>query len=148
MDRPRLLLVEPDTRRLFALSASVAQHAHVDVASNFFEARAHLDSGPPYDLLITNLRLGEYNGIQLAYMVRLAGAQTHVLVHAEARDLASAREVQRAGALYERTDRLVVTLPAYVGVPLPPQDRRDPLQFDRRRSARGGRRAWDRSGSA
>jgi len=147
LDRPRLLVVEPDTRRLFALSAAVTHHAHVDVAKNFLEARTCLDTGP-YDLLITNLRLGEYNGIQLAYMVRLAGSQTHVLVHAEARDLASAREVQRAGALYERTDRLVVTLPAYVGVALPPQDRRDPLQFDRRRSARGGRRAWDRSGSA
>lgn len=137
--------MEPDTRRLFALSAAAAHHAHVDVAENFLDARASLDAGP-YDLLVTNLRLGEYNGIQLAYMVRLASASTHVLVYSDARDTASARDVQRAGALYERTDRLAVTLPAYVGVSLPPQDRRDPLRFDRRRLGRGGRRAWDRFG--
>ena len=143
MDRPRLLLVEPDTLRQFALSAAAAHHAEVDIAGNFGDARAYLDA-VPYDLLVTYLRLGEYNGIHLAYMVRLAGAPTHVLVYADARDVASAGDIQRAGALYEQTERLPVVLPAYIGATLPSADRREPLRFDRRRIARGGRRAWDR----
>jgi len=115
----------------------------VDIAGNFGDARAYLDA-VHYDLVVTNLRLGEFNGIHLAYMVNLAGVPTHVLVYADSRDVASARDIQRAGALYEDTERLPVVLPAYIGATLPPVDRRDPLQFDRRRVFRGGRRAWDR----
>jgi hypothetical protein len=126
------------------LSAAAGHHADVDIAGNFGDARAYLDAAH-YDLLVTNLRLGEFNGIHLAYMVNLASVPTHVLVYADSRDAASARDIQRAGALYEDAERLPVVLSAYIGATLPPVDRRDPLQFDRRRLARGGRRAWDRS---
>jgi hypothetical protein len=125
------------------LSAAAAHDADVDVVGTFAEARTSLDD-VRFDLLVANLRLGEYNGIHLAYLVRLAGAQTHVLVHADACDAASAGDIRRAGALLDRTERLVVALPAYVSATLPPVDRRDPLRFDRRRFTRGGRRARDR----
>jgi len=126
------------------LSAAATHHAEVDIAGSFGDARAYLDAAP-YDLLVTYLRLGEYNGIHLAYMVRLAGGSTHVLVHADARDVGSARDIQRSGALYEQTERLPVVLPAYIGATLPSVDRREPLRFDRRHVARGGRRACDQS---
>ena len=115
----------------------------MEVAENFEEARARLDEAP-FDLVVASLRLGAYNGIHLAYAVRLAELSTRVLVHTIALDPAAARDIQGAGALYERTERMVVALPAYLGARLPDTDRRNPLQFDRRRLARGGRRAWDR----
>jgi CheY-like chemotaxis protein len=141
-ERPRLLLVEPERRRQLTLSALVSPLADVDIVDSFVDARARLEE-TLYDLVVADLRLGAYNGIHLAYTVRLAGAMTHVLVHAGARDAVAARDIQRAGALFERTERLVVALPAYVGAVLPLEDRRDPERFDRRRSNRGGRRAWD-----
>ena len=114
----------------------------MDVAESFDDARVFLDE-TQFDLVVANLRLGAYNGIHLAYTVRLAELSTHVIVHSDARDVTAARDIQRAGALYERTERLVVSLQAYLGGTLPSVDRRNPLQFDRRRFARGGRRAWD-----
>jgi hypothetical protein len=114
----------------------------VDVAESFDDARVWLDDAV-FDLVVANLRLGAYNGIHLAYTVRLGELSTHVIVHSDARDVAAASDIQRAGALYERTERLVVSLPAYLAGTLPSADRRNPLQFDRRRLARGGRRAWD-----
>jgi hypothetical protein len=65
-------------------------------------------------------------------------------VYTEAREPALAQDVRRAGAFYEITDRLPVTLPAYLVSTLPPSDRRDPAMPDRRTPFRGGRRIWDR----
>jgi hypothetical protein len=135
--------VEPVRRRQLALFAAATPHADVDIVETFAAARARLEDFK-FDLVVTNLRLGVYNGIHLAYIVRLAGAPTHVLVHTGSQDVGAARDIQRAGALFERTERLVVTLPAYLVSTLPPLDRRDPSRSDRRRDARGGRRAWDR----
>jgi hypothetical protein len=115
----------------------------VEVAENFEEARACLDDAR-FDLIVSSLRLGAYNGIQLAYAVRLAELSTRVVVHTNALDGAAARDIQSAGALYEHTERLILALPGYLGASLPAMDRRNPLQFDRRRLVRGGRRAWDR----
>ena len=135
--------MEPERRQQLTLFAAVSPLAAVDIVDSFIDARTRLEE-TPYHLVVADLRLGPYNGIHLAYTVRLAGAATHVLVHTGARDALSARDIQRAGALFERTERLVVALPAYIGAALPLEDRRDPEHFDRRRSARGGRRAWDR----
>lgn len=143
IERARVLLAEPlpHLRRAFAAAASL--RADVDVVDNFPDARARLNSAG-YDLVVANLRLGAYNGIHLAYVVGLSAGRARVVVHADAWDIVAVRDIRRANALYERTDRLVVTLPAYVGASLPPYDRRDPTRFDRRRAARGGRRAWDK----
>jgi len=125
------------------LFAAATPLADVDIVETFASARARVND-ERFNLVVANLRLGAFNGIHLAYVVHLTGSPTHVLVHTDSRDIASAGDIQRAGALYERTERLVVALPAYIVGALPPRDRRDPLRSDRRRNARGGRRAWDR----
>jgi DNA-binding NtrC family response regulator len=139
-----MLLVEPLRRLQRELAAATASHAAIDIVGSFADARRYVDAAP-YDLVVANLRLGPYNGIHLAYVVAGLESSTRVIVHAGDGDAASARDIQRAGALYEHTERLIVALTAYLGVNLPTRDRRDPIRFDRRRHPRGGRRAWDRA---
>jgi DNA-binding NtrC family response regulator len=134
--------VEPDPVRRIALGLAGGRLTHIDVCSSFQSARA-LVAATAYDLLVTNVRLEAYNGLHLVFLAKFAHAQVHAVVYDDRVDLGLASQVQRAGAFYEAAHRLPITLPAYVGAPLPAADRRTPAVFDRRMSARGGRRRWD-----
>jgi hypothetical protein len=137
-----ILLVETNDiarRRLEAAAASVAQ---VESHQCFATARARLCRAP-FDLLITNVRLGAYNGLHLVYLGSPGQGAPYSIVYSDERNPGLAREIQRAGAFYEVGVRLPVTLAAYVTGPLPDHDRRDPIITDRRRRFRGGRRGWD-----
>jgi hypothetical protein len=118
----------------------------VDVCTEFSLARARLFETPPPDLLVTNLRLGPFNGLHLVYLAQSANLPTICLTYGEHKnttDVALAREAQLAGAFYEASYRLPHALPAYLQATLPSRDRRDPSREDRRRTFRGGRRATD-----
>lgn len=117
--------------------------ADVIAAADFPKARRLLIDERP-DLVVTNLRLGDYNGIHLALLADRAS--TRVIVYTEELDLGFAREVREAGAFYERLPRLAVALPPYLQATLPPADLRDPATPDRRRTFRRGRRATDVQG--
>jgi hypothetical protein len=102
-----------------------------------------LRAAPP-ELLITALRLREYNGLNLVYLAAGAGLKTRSIVFTDDSDSGMAREVRAAGAFYEVRARLAKALPAYISAILPPHDRRNVGSFERRRSGRmGGRRAAD-----
>ena len=141
---PSVLVVEPDAGRLALLLLSLTNVARVVGCSDFQAARARLLIEPP-DLLIANVRLREYNGIHL---VMLASASTRSVVYMDPEDLVLLREAQRAGAFVESPERLLRSLPSYVGSALGVRDRRDLQRFDRRSTARGGRRAADAQVSA
>lgn len=136
-----VLLVEPDSTLRALLVTSLP--GQVDEHSRFETARPRLDFGH-YDLLVSNLRLGAFNGLHLVYISRFSGAAKHAVVYEERPSVALVREVQRAGALFEVTHRIPVTLPTYVGAALPESDRRNAIAPDRRVIQRGGRRRWDR----
>ena len=141
----RVLLVEPDEEWRAHLRDTVRKVADLDGDADFLAARTHLFS-KPYDWLVTNLRLGPYNGLHLVHLVQLAGIPRppiRFLVYTERRDLWLAREAQRAGAFYESRDRVDRVLPAYLQSALPPQDRRNPGEPDRRADKRGSRRCAD-----
>jgi hypothetical protein len=135
-----ILLVDPDTESLRAAQKALRFVADVEVSSTFAAARARIVSNPP-DLLVTNLRLQAYNGLHLVHM---APACTRCIVYSNHDDLLLAREVQAAGAFYERSKRLPRSLAAYVYALLPPHDRRNLTVLDRRDRFRGGRRSADR----
>ena len=99
-----------------------------------------MSSRPP-DLLVTNLRLLAYNGLHLVHM---ADGRTRCVVYSNYDDLVLAREVQAAGAFYERSTQLSRALAAYARAILPPRDRRNLTALDRRQTSRGGRRCTDR----
>ena len=140
--RKRILLVEPDDVRRGILEGAAVSVARLESHGQFETARARLFHAP-FDFLITNIRLGPYNGLHLVYLSSPGDGAPRAIVYSDERDAGLAREVQRAGAFYEVGACLPVTLAAYVKGTLPDHDRRDPVVADRRRLVRGGRRCWD-----
>lgn len=120
-----VLIVEPNDDVALRLTASLDRVVDVRWCRLFHDAREQLVRSAP-DLLVSNLRLGEYNGLQLVYLAGNAGSPTRAIIYTTALDIALARDVQRAGAFYDTADCLAVSLRAYLGTPLPPSDRRDP----------------------
>lgn len=140
-DLKEILLVDSSAASLRAVQNTLRLVADVNACSDFKSARSRLQVKPP-DLLITNLRLQAYNGLHLVHLA--AGLPTRCIAYAEEDDLLLVREVQAAGAFYERSKRLLHALTAYVHATLPPHDRRTPTVLDRREIVRGGRRCTDR----
>jgi DNA-binding NtrC family response regulator len=143
-----MLIVDPNIPAATALARIVEpdllpNSLEVALCSDFSTARARLRAAPP-ELLITALRLREYNGLNLVYLAAGAGLRTRSIVYTDDSDSGMAREVRAAGAFYEVRAHLPKALPRYISASLPPHDRRDLGAFDRRRSGRsGGRRAVD-----
>jgi PleD family two-component response regulator len=135
----RILVVDPNAGYLSDAQRVLQLLGDVEICSEFSVARTRLSNRPP-DLLITNLRLQEYNGLHL---VHLAKPQTRCIVYSTHEDPVLAREAQEAGAFYEQPMRLARALAGYVHGALPPYDRRSPSLVDRRRFPRGGRRSAD-----
>jgi hypothetical protein len=138
---PRVLLVEPSTLVANDLLSAGRAFATMDRYETFEAARAALDK--PFNFLITNLRLSDFNGLHLVHLVSGSLRPPRSIVYTEVRDAALAREVQRAGAFYETAECLAVAMGAYLRGSLPPSDRRNPARPDRRGAFRGGRRCWD-----
>jgi DNA-binding NtrC family response regulator len=138
----RILLVEANDVARGILEAAAASLAQIESHTRFETARARL-ADAPFDFIVTNLRLGAYNGLHLAYLNAPGQGVPKVIVYSDEHDAGLARVVQRAGAFYEVGACLPVTLGAYVKGSLPDRDRRDPATRDRRQQFRGGRRCWD-----
>lgn len=138
----RVLLVETDGGVRRALAAALSSNAIVEAHARFEGARGRLEAFAP-DLVVANLRLGAFNGLHLAYLIRRERFAARVLVFAEQPHRGIQRDVQQSGAFFEQTARLPVVLQSYLRAELPACDRRDPGRFDRRTLPRGGRRAWD-----
>ena len=139
----RVLIVGPDPTLRAGLMTVAARTAYVEGCRSFNSARARLHA-KAYDLIVTNARLSEYNGINLVYLSKLVHASARAIVYDRDGDLGVAADVHQAGAFFEVAARLLVTLPSYITAPLPATDRRTPAAFDRRTLSRGGRRLWDR----
>ena len=143
----RLLLVEPDRTLWSILAGGLRGLAHIEPVADFQTARSRVWRASlfktPFDLLVTNIQLGAYNGLQLVYLVAATGLPTCSLVYTDRLDAASGEEVQRAGAFYEVRERLPYALPAYLLGQLPTVDRRRVTIPERRTRPRGGRRRSD-----
>ena len=75
------ILVVDDMAEVLAFMTSVLEGAgyHVLTAATFEHAKEMLDRNPP-DLLMLDIRLGAYNGLQLAVKFRAEHATRPVLV--------------------------------------------------------------------
>jgi DNA-binding NtrC family response regulator len=140
---PRLLLVEPEPVTRAVLQRATRAVARVISYSEFSGAQRCLKKRSSLDFLITNVRLGIYNGLHLVYLAAAHGIRARSIAYTEQRDAGLGKEAQRAGAFYETSTCLAVTLTAYLRGTLPPHDRREPSIQDRRTIFRGGRRCWD-----
>jgi hypothetical protein len=143
----RLLVVEPDQTLWSILAGSLRGLARVDPVTDFQTARARLWRASlfktPFDLLVTNMHLGAFNGLHLVYLLATTGLPTRSLVYTDRLDATSGQEVQRAGGFYETRARLPYALPAYLIAKLPATDRRRVTIPERRGRPRGGRRRSD-----
>ncbi len=138
----RLLLVEPRPAARALLQRAMTSVALVVPQTDFPTARQRLES-EGFDFLVTNVRLGLFNGLHLVYLAAAEGIRTLSIVYTEQAEVGLAQEVHRAGAFYETWERLLVTISGYARGNLPPRDRRKRLLEDRRTMVRGGRRQWD-----
>jgi len=138
----RLLLVEPDVTVSQWLRPICERIARATICSDFLAARSQLLAAAP-DILITNLRLGEYNGLHLVLLAASDRGVTRSVVHSDRPDPYLVREAQTLGAFFERTERLAYSLVGYVHFALPERDRREGYRYDRRAAFRGGRRCAD-----
>ena len=110
-------------------------------ATGFIPARRVVYDDHP-EVVVTNLRLGAFNGIHLAYLARIQSATTRVMVYAREYDGLLAAEALAAGAFYERLE-FVPLIVNFLRAALPDRDRRDPGSLGRRTAFRGGRRVTD-----
>jgi len=141
----RVLLVEPDRAIGRRLPRACAPAGRVTLSPEFPTARARLLAAPP-DVLVTNLRLGEYNGLHLLMLIKTSSIPVRcVIVHTDRPDAYLIREAQKAGAFYETTARLPYAISSYLQATLPSRDRRNAARYDRRVRGRGGRRAADQA---
>jgi DNA-binding NtrC family response regulator len=141
--RKRVLVVDCDARVGAGIKRDCEALADVEVMTSFSTARRRVLQRTAA-LLVTNLRLHEYNGLHLVYLaLNCARSQMRCLVYSAFPDIRLIEEAQAAGALYEHASTLGHALPSYISSPLPQRDRRSPLSTDRRRLVRGGRRAVD-----
>jgi DNA-binding NtrC family response regulator len=139
-----LLIVEPDDDWSLRLRDVAARLTRVKVCRDFRSARREL-SAHQFAFVATNIRLAEYNGLQLVYMACNAAAGCRAIAYTDAWDVWLAIEAQRAGAFYDTRECLPTTLPRFLTAQLPSADRRQPALRDRRSALTraGGRRAAD-----
>jgi hypothetical protein len=138
------MIVDPDVAAASHL-ARLARLSGNDVIchTGFDAARRQLESPIVPNVLVANLRLGLFNGVHLAYLLKIANPEGRAIIFAAHDDLLLAHDVQAAGAFYERELFLRIALPAYLRALLPSRDRRTPSVIDRRQGFRGGRRITD-----
>lgn len=80
------LVVEPDKAdRMFLVSALTSAGVKIIEADNFASARACLEAHTP-TLLVTEIRLGIYNGLHLAVIGRIISPQMSLVVTSRSRD--------------------------------------------------------------
>jgi DNA-binding NtrC family response regulator len=90
----RILLVGSPSRVGAAIADAIRRAGHcLSVARTFQAAKVNLGYAP--DLVVTELKLGEYNGLQLAMRSLAAGIPAVVIA-----DESFAREVERLGAVW------------------------------------------------
>jgi len=142
LGRRRVLLVEPDAQLSTMLQRTICD-AGVSRHAEFTSARRDLESRP-FDFIVTNLRLGAHNGLQLVYLAAVSAFSTRSIVYTDGYDEWLGREVRRARAFYETREYLLCSLATYLTATLPWCDRRTTGVRNRCSACRPGRRCSDR----
>lgn len=115
MARAKAILIVDDDRDTLDAWVELLQRAGYRVAAvaSFEEGRHALESAAP-DMLITDIRLGPYNGLQLVVRARAAHPILPVLVVTAFHDPVLQEETERLGAVYVRKpvdpDHLLATI--------------------------------------
>jgi len=93
-----ILIVDDQEDVLRTLAALVAHGGYKVVTRTRFEAARQLIDETPPDVLITDVRLGAFNGLQLVLHMRQARPDSPVVVLSAWDDAVIRQEAERAGA--------------------------------------------------
>jgi DNA-binding response OmpR family regulator len=100
IEKERILLVDDDVRLLEAIEmALTARGKDVEACSTFEAGRRALRSGR-FDALITDVRLGAFNGLQLAVIARDEQPHIRIIVFSGFEDPVLRSEAAAVGADY------------------------------------------------
>ena len=105
-----VMLVEDDVSLLSGFSEVLRQHG-LDVVGfhNFEAARGYLQRNRP-GALVTDVRLGAFNGLHLAILARQLAPDLAVFVYSGYSDPSLKAEVARCGAIYAKKDDILSVL--------------------------------------
>jgi two-component system, response regulator RegA len=93
------LVVEPSVpETLFLISSLSDLGFQVSVTDNFIDARTGLMSAPA--LLVTELRLGEYNGLHLVFRAKSIRSDMAAIIRTQIADPLLQLEAERMGATF------------------------------------------------
>jgi two-component system response regulator RegA len=99
-DRPTVVLVDDDAATLDGLAVWLANEGFSVVAcSTFAEARAQITSRP-IAALVTDIRLGEFNGLHLMQLARSLQPHARLVVFSGFADPVLEAEAEMAGATW------------------------------------------------
>ena len=94
------LVVDNDEQMLGLVGKWLSEAGYDVVACSRFEAAREYLATHTLDALVTNLRLGAYNGLQLALRASRMGAGTAVLVMSAYDDVVSRRDAAACGGRF------------------------------------------------
>ncbi len=118
MDRPPILVVDDDPLVLQFLKDALTRAGHsVQACDRFEEAKAALAAGRP-SLLLTDVRLGAYNGLQLALVASQKYPGIPIIVLTGYDDPTLRDEAARSGATFVMKPLALDTLIARVDAAL------------------------------
>jgi DNA-binding NtrC family response regulator len=96
----RLLIVDDDTSLLEAMHEALSRAGESVVACSKFEEARQLLRDQAFDALITDIRLGAFNGLQLAVMARDLQPDIHLIVFSGFDDPVLRADAAKVDALY------------------------------------------------
>ena len=98
--RPSVLVVDDDVETTGIVEYWLADAGYdVVTCSRFDAARDYLDSHP-VDALVTDIRLGEFNGLQLALRASEPGRRIAVVVMSAYDDVVTRRDAETVGGRF------------------------------------------------
>ena len=98
--RPSVLVVDDDVETTGIVEYWLADAGYdVVICSRFDAARDYLDSHP-VDALVTDIRLGEFNGLQLALRASEPGRRIAVVVMSAYDDVVTRRDAETVGGRF------------------------------------------------
>lgn len=98
--RKKIMIVDDDPSLLEALERAFREAGEDVVAHGSFEEARRALQSTSFDALITDVRLGAFNGLQLAVMARDQGPEIKLIVFSGFDDPVLKAEAERVGAVY------------------------------------------------
>jgi DNA-binding response OmpR family regulator len=96
----RVVLVDDDVSLLHALEDCLTDAGHDVIAFEQFEAAKNYLTTAEFDVLVTDVRLGAFNGLQLAILAKLEHPETTAIVLSGFDDPVLRSEAASIGAVY------------------------------------------------